>query len=127
MKSLYIAGVLFVLTVIFIIINFYIIDNFLSDTEELLEMLPVKIESEQDKLTAQQVLNETENKWDKMETYISVSLEHKMRREFIQEFTRTKGYFEAGMYDDYSSSIELLYKMIEYIKFNEGISFGNIM
>ncbi len=115
------------LTVIFITVNYFVIDDFLSETEKLLEMLPAEIENESDKALAQRILYQTDEKWDKMETYISICLEHKMRREFIQEFTRTKRYFESEMYDEYSSSIELLSKMIEYIKFNEGVSFGNIM
>ena len=124
---MYIAGILFVLAIIFITINFFIIEDFLAETQKLLYELPEKIESENEIQFGQQILDEIQKKWDKMETYISVSLEHNMRKEFMQEFTRTKGYFESGMYDDYSSSIELLSKMIEYIKFNEGASFGNIM
>ena len=115
------------MTVIFITVNFFIIDDFLSETEQFLEMLPFEIENENDEKAALEILYKTEETWDKMETYISIAIEHRMRREFIQEFTRTKGYLQAGMYDDYSASIELLSTMIEYIKFNEGISFGNIM
>ena len=127
MKSLVIASILFLLTVVFITVNFFIIDNLLSETMQLIDMLPFKIETENDKALAQDILNRTQTYWDKMETYISATIEHKMRREFIQEFTRTKGFFESGMYNDYSSSLELLSTMIEYIKFNEGISFGNLM
>ena len=127
MKSLVIAGILFILTVIFVAVNFFVINNFLSETEQLLNTLPFEIKDQNDEAAALDILNKTQDIWDKMETYISVALEHRMRREFIQEFTRTKGYLQAGMYDDYSASIELLSSMIEYIKFNEGISFGNIM
>ena len=132
MKTVITAAVMFLAVIVFVWVNFNVLNNFFDETNELLVGLPTTVEEVEGMDQAQLAgVNERLEKihmgWKERETYISLSLEHSVSREFLNAFLPAVAYFNTRSYPEFLAQIKLARDTLEHLIFDESLKLGNIL
>ena len=132
MKSLYISLVLFAGVIALVWINYSCINSLIDYTEKKLEAVP-KFEEELNNMSVEEkekihdALKAVNKKWKDSNTFLCLSLVHSVSREFIGEMIPSLSYFESGDYTQFLANIRWAKDMLSHIRYDEGLSIGNIL
>lgn len=132
MKTLLVSVALFVAVTAFVVINYFFLTDFIKDIQYKLELIPTTVEelenlSDFEKYQYRLLLDNIREKWEKRETYMCLSLNHKVAREFFGSFIPAGSYFDASEYPEFLANIKDAKDTLDHLSFDEGICIGNIM
>lgn len=132
MKSLIIASILFLTVIVFVCINFFVLNNFFDRISGYLEALPQSsgVLEEMPEEQTEQVFRQLDrilSEWKSYETYICLSMDHNVSRKFLEYFIPAVSYFESGDYPSFLAQAKNAYDMLDHMKFDESLKFGNLL
>ena len=132
MKTLLLSVALFLVVTAFVVFNYFFLNNFIDDIKYSLELMPTTVEELEslddfEKYEYHLLLDDIREKWEKRETYMCLSLNHNVAREFLSSFIPASSYFDTSEYPDFLANIREAKDTLEHLSFDEGICLGNIL
>ncbi|MGN1122616.1 MAG: DUF4363 family protein [Eubacteriales bacterium] len=132
MKAVVTALVLFLIVISFLGVNYFVLNNFFERTDQALALLPTAADelenmTEAELVTISERLEHIRGDWETYQTYICLSLEHTVSREFFTDFLPAIAYFDAGEYPDFLAQIKKAKDTLEHLIFDESLRLGNVL
>lgn len=130
MKSLYFSFGIIGSVIVFLGINYFILNSVFDFTKKELEEIPENIEfyeniNDDEILKIRTHLEKVREKWKKKESYLCMSLQHDVNREFLENIMSAISFFNSEEYPEFIEQKMSASDTLEHMIYDEGFRFGN--
>lgn len=130
MKSLYFSFGIIGSVIVFLGINYFILNSVFDFTKKELEKIPENIGfyeniTDEDISRIRTHLENVREKWEKKESYLCMSLEHDVNREFLENIMSAISFFNSQEYPEFIDKKMSAFDTLEHMIYDEGFRLGN--
>ena len=130
MKSLYFSYGIIGSVIVFLGINYFILNSVFDFTKKELEKIQENIGfyeniTDEDISRIRTHLENVREKWEKKESYLCMSLEHDVNREFLENIMSAISFFNSQEYPEFIDKKMSAFDTLEHMIYDEGFRLGN--